>query len=160
MINFFKLLELPERYNIDITDLDSNYLAMQVKYHPDKALTHEKEKFLSQSMLLNNGYKILQNDFERAAHLLKLHHIDIKDDIEAPKVPLEILEEIIEIREILSEIDDKAKLLELYNQQLLTRENLLKLLAESFDNSDYKGAAIKAMQLKYLDNIIDLIDRG
>ncbi len=152
MVNFFHIFALEERYDIDLAVLDSKYFELLAKFHPDKAATtKDQQEYLSHSMLINNGYKALQDDFERAAHILKIHEIDIKNDELAPKLPAEILEQILEIRERLESSDDKSKI---YKEQHAAKKVLINELRELFASGNYQAASVKAMQLKYVNNLL------
>ncbi len=149
MQNYFKLFDLQEYYNIDLSLLNSKYFALLAQYHPDKASTTEEGyKFSALSSVINNGYKILLDDFERAAHILELHYINIKDDGKAPKLSFDILEEILDYKEKLENATDEEKQ-KIYNVYLDKRNSILAELPILFASNNYKEAAIKTMLLKY-----------
>lgn len=149
MQNYFKLFDLQEQYNIDLLLLDSKYFALLAKYHPDKASgTEEKYKFSTLSSVINNGYKILMDDFERAAHILELHEINIKNDSIAHKLPFDILEEILEMKEKL-EYGNRNEKQAMLAARLDKRKIIISELLNLFAIKDYKAAAIKSMMLRY-----------
>ena len=60
---YFQLLDLPEKYAVDKTQLKNKYLEMQIKFHPDKAADEkQRREFLEKSMKLNEAQKILKDD--------------------------------------------------------------------------------------------------
>jgi len=151
MQNFFKIFELEEKYDLDKSLLDSKYFTLLAKYHPDKARNQEEKiEFLTLSTMINNGYKTLTDDFERAAHILEIHGINIKNDILAPKLPAEILEEILEMHEkmeLATSVEEKQRL---KNQQDTYKKALLSELKTVFRAKDFNAASMKTMHLRYL----------
>jgi molecular chaperone HscB len=150
MQNFFTLFELEEQYNIDPSLLNIKYFSLLAKYHPDKASSSkEKYEYFTSSSIINNGYKILLDDFERAAHILELHGINIKNDSQAPKLPFDILEEILDMKERLESARNQEE--EQKNRDLSTekRKAILAALPSLFDAKNYQAAAIETMKLKY-----------
>ena len=93
MQNFFTLFNLEERFDIDFEWLDERYFELQAKYHPDRSSDH------NMGLLVNEGYKKLQDNFERANHILELHGIFVTNDKLAPKLSPEKLDRILEIIE-------------------------------------------------------------
>ena len=65
--DYFQLLDLQKKYNFDKAQLKSKYLAMQIKFHPDRALNeHQRQEFLVLSIKLNNAETTLKDDYLRA----------------------------------------------------------------------------------------------
>lgn len=137
------------RYDIEKPEIESKYFALLSKYHPDRASSKEESsKFSQLSSIINDGYQILLDDFKRASHILELNNININDDATAPKLPIEILSEILEIQE---ELEDNPN----NRQQILktiepVKDELIASLKDLFEKKDYPLAAQKAMHLKYL----------
>ena len=70
-MNYFEILGIKQRYNINSTQLKSQYLKMQKLYHPDTAKNDGiKKEFLDKSIKLNEAYKALQDDHKRGKHIL------------------------------------------------------------------------------------------
>ncbi|MGV2432025.1 MAG UNVERIFIED_CONTAM: Fe-S protein assembly co-chaperone HscB [Rickettsiaceae bacterium] len=148
--NFFTLFGMEESYLIDIKILDQKYFTLLGKYHPDKALSSEdKIQYINFSSVINDAYKTLLDDFDRAAHLLLIHGINIKDDALSPKLPIEMLEEILSMQEE-AESANRSAILE---KAILHKSQLIKDLAHLFKTKNYKEAAFKAIYLKYMNNI-------
>jgi len=155
MKSYFDLLDIEETYQIDRDLLDERYFTSQAKYHPDKAKTTQEKSYFTQiSGMLNTAYEYLKDDFLRASHLLELHGINISSDKDAPKVPLEILEEILEMQEALEahrQAEEISRIAKAKSEKIITELSFL------FSCKDYAKAAVKAMQLKYLKNILEKV---
>jgi molecular chaperone HscB len=129
MKNYFELFSFPTDFKINSASLEKKYLEFQKRFHPDKASSGDIEK----SIEINEGYKILSDDFLRASHLLQLQGIDILNDEKAVKVSQATLMEVLDLQEKISEISDKTEI-----------ENLRKKI-----NSEFKELIFESMaQLK------------
>jgi molecular chaperone HscB len=149
MQNFFTLFELEEEYNLALSLLNTKYFSLLAQYHPDKALSiEEKYEYSTLSSIINSGYKILLDDFERAAHILELHGINIKNDSSAPKLPFDILEEILDMKEQF-ELADETEKQRILSAKLEKKTMIILELNSLFTEKNYHAAAIKAMILRY-----------
>jgi len=128
--NYFTLFGLEERFDIDLDELDMHYFELQAKHHPDRSSD------INRSLLVNEGYKILKDNFERASHILELHGIFVKDDKLAPKLPTEKLEKILEIIE---------------HPRYDPISDIINSITEAFELKDYALAAMHVLELRYLE---------
>jgi molecular chaperone HscB len=153
--SYFELLKLEQSYNIDRIKLKKQYLAMQVRFHPDRA-TDEKERrtFLETSMLLNEAEKILKDDFLRAEYMLKLNGVQFDDRILKDALTADELEEIMEIHEIIDEIKDPVRLKEIEKEKLEEKEIMVQELRSYFDQNNFAKAVDITIRLKYLTNLV------
>lgn len=81
--NFFKLLNLEQKFEIDYKQLDKNYTQLQQIFHPDKQINKNKlEKIfaLEYAIKINEAYNILKDDKKRAEYLLFLEGIIINQE--------------------------------------------------------------------------------
>jgi molecular chaperone HscB len=104
----FDVFGLPRAYDVDAPALERSYRELSLKLHPDRfAQADAKERRLSleQTTALNEAYKTLKDPVKRAFYLLKLQGVDLdRDDASAQKnMPLDFLEEVMELREALDE---------------------------------------------------------
>jgi molecular chaperone HscB len=114
----FDLFELPQRYALDLAELESRYRDRSRHWHPDRfsrAPAAERAAVLARATDLNEAYRVLRSDARRAQYLLKLRGIDV--DKEGPENKLtmapEFLASILELREELMEarlLHDQARL--------------------------------------------------
>ncbi len=131
MQNFFTLFNLEERFDIDLNELDVRYFALQSQYHPDRS------DDANMGLLINEGYKILQDNFERANHILELHGIFVTNNKLAPTIPAEKLEEILDTIDNIDEIDPFPE--------------LLQSISYAFAQKDYQTAALLTLELRYIE---------
>ena len=144
-MNYFKIFDIEEEIEIDLDLLEEKYHAFQRNFHPDKAGIEEIEKSIS----FNAGYDILNDEFLRIAHLLKINGVDIENDSKAPKVDVIVLQEIMEIQEKISAADvtEAVKI----KEDLSTK--IKKSLTETkdfFAKSNFEDASQSLMKVKYL----------
>ncbi|MBT8148371.1 MAG: Fe-S protein assembly co-chaperone HscB [Pseudomonadales bacterium] len=72
--NFFTLLGLPQRFDVDAKRLKQRLRELQRQYHPDRyarATPHEQRLAAQFSAQLNTAASVLGNPVQRALHLLE-----------------------------------------------------------------------------------------
>jgi molecular chaperone HscB len=114
--DFFSVLGLPRKLQIDPRVLEPIFHALSRRFHPDMyrlASARERIIALENSAVLNQAYRTLRDPFDRAAYLLQLEEGRLGDRKEAP--PQELFDEILEVQELLAEQqfaegDEKARL--------------------------------------------------
>lgn len=150
-MNAFEILHIKKSYNIDLANLEKKYLEMQMLYHPDRALSNlEKEYFLNLSIDINNSYKILKNDCDRAILLLNMEKIDHN----STKLPKEILEKILEKNEELINRNDASNIREFIHNLNNEYKNLYSVILSAFESKNYDLASSKTIEMKYISNLI------
>ena len=117
----FDVFELPSTYDVDIPGLEQRFRDMSLRLHPDRfaqAEARERRLSLEQTTTLNEAYKTLKDPTRRALYLLKLHGVDLdREDAGAQKdMPIEFLEEVMELRE---ELDEAIKARDLTRAQAM-----------------------------------------
>jgi molecular chaperone HscB len=153
--NYFDLLGLEIVYNIDKLKLKKQYLATQMKFHPDRAVNEQERRiFLETSMRLNEAEKILKDDFLRAEYMLKLNAVEFDDRILKDALSMDELEEIIEIHEIIDEIEDVELLKGLEKDKIQEKEIMVQKLGSYFDKNNFAKAIDITIRLKYLTNLV------
>lgn len=148
--NYFELLDLPISYEIDLKLLNDNYLLKQQVYHPDNYDDSDL------SVLINEAYRVLKDDYSRSIYLLKLNNIyeqDSKAEI-SQKVLLEIWSDL----ETVEETNDLNNLNQLYANNNERQKLLLASLSNSFNNNEMQEALAITDRLKYLNNLIRNIE--
>jgi molecular chaperone HscB len=146
MQNFFTLFSFPQSFEIDPLELEQKYLEIQNQFHPDKSDVAEVEK----SMLANEGYKILSDDFLRLCHLLELKGIEIIDERNAIKPGITTLEKILELQEEIAEIKNKAGASELKKEIEVEISSLMPHAVKLFKEEKPTQAAQILIEIKYL----------
>ena len=114
-MNFFEIFEIPASVDLDAPALEQKYRALSLQLHPDRLgqLPHkERLAALEKSASLNDAYRTLKDSERRAFYLLKLRGIDLdREDAGAQKdMPLEFLEEVMDLREKLDALVQRKDL--------------------------------------------------
>ncbi len=158
-MNYFEIFDIEEKFEIDKNLLQYRYIELQRKHHPDIS---EADKLKQMQFVtdLNNGYRILKDDYSRAAYYLKLRNIDILSEKQNNiKISSEMLINILEKREELEETRSEDQLLKMKSNELAQREENLRLISECLEKNEIESAAICTMLLKYQDNLISAINQ-
>lgn len=150
----FEKLELEPNFDLNLNDLEAKYLHFQQIFHPDKLVNKSKEEQIDlehNSFLLNEAYEILKNPLKRAIYLLKLQGIDIDSDNCHVKPNHKILTEILELRELIFETENKDELNKIRNSCQMEINNILEIAKKEFLTKNYFYCAEWLIKAKYLD---------
>lgn len=142
--NYFEIFSLPAKFEIDLVDLEKKYLEFQNLFHPDKSSTDEIER----SIEINEAYKILSDDFLRAAHILQLNGIDILHDEKAVKPDMAILSEVLELQEKIFEMTDKNEIEDLRKKLNSEVKQLISQAMKTLKIEDSAQILVKAKYFK------------
>ena len=164
MLNYFTLFGVKQTYLIDSSELEKKYFALQLQYHPDRAVgktEQDKIQIIKMSADINQGYKVLNDDVERANHLLELNNVLVnKEKNNTYKPSQALLVEQMELRERASDIESgNENLAELLSHIAAEFEGSKKDFNDFFSKGDYANAAQVAMKLKYLDKLKQELDK-
>jgi molecular chaperone HscB len=158
MHNYFELLDIEKKYDIDLPILDRQYFAMQLKYHPDRTNSNsEKQKNLIISIEVNKAYSTLKDDLARAEYLLLLNNIVLDDITVRQGISKEKLNVVWSELEIVETTEDLTKLEHMLNNKILEKEQLTKSLTTAFQNQNMQDAIDSTIRFKYLKNLINNI---
>ncbi|XP_066314505.1 iron-sulfur cluster co-chaperone protein HscB homolog [Miscanthus floridulus] len=137
-VDYFQIFGLKREYNIKDNNLEGKYKDWQKKLHPD--LVHsksEKERGYAaeQSALVIDAYRTLSKPLSRALYLLKLVGIHVDEDktINDP----ELLTEMMEIREAVSDASDSQILEKIQSQIKEKLETWSDSFQKAFDKKDF-----------------------
>ncbi len=157
--NYFELFQMPPLFRLDLGKLDSHYLELQTRVHPDKSAhlsDAERRLSLQWATLANEAYQTLKRPLDRARYLLKIHGVDTREE-DNTAMPTEFLLEQIEWREELQEA------VVLRNQQAMERLTVrLKTEMDSLfdslgtlldDERQHPAAAVMVRQLAFLEKL-------
>ncbi|MET0402370.1 MAG: Fe-S protein assembly co-chaperone HscB [Cystobacter sp.] len=102
----FAVFGLPPSPDVELTALEKQYRELSLRLHPDRfaqAEARERRLSLEQTTALNEAYKTLKDATRRSFYLLSLHGVDLdREDSAAQKnMPMEFLEEVMDLREAL-----------------------------------------------------------
>jgi len=156
MKNYFELFNLTPKFTIDLSEIEQKYHQFQNQFHPDKADLNSIEH----SILINEAYKILSDDFLRASHLLQLKNIDIENDENHIKPDISTLQAILDLQEEIFEINNFDEILALKNNLNSQINNLINNFQNAFEANELNEATQFLIKAKYLKkSLIDLKNR-
>ena len=151
MKNFFEIFAIPQRFEIDLEQLEQKYFQFQKHLHPDSASFADIE----QSIVINEAYKILSDDFLRACYLLALKNIDIRHDENAIKPSTETLIEILELQEKIAEISDRNEIENLKKEINQEFKSLILNSMQQLEANEIKLSAQLLVKAKYLKKSLE-----
>lgn len=161
--DFFQLLRLPARFQIDTTLLEQNYLSLQSQVHPDKfAHMPESERRVSMQWAtrVNEAYQTLRKPLDRARYLLTLQGVETQEETNTA-MPVDFLMQQMEWREAIEEVvqsKDSAALDKLESKlrhDVRTLQQQLALVID--DERDYLAAAGIVRKLKFFEKLAEEI---
>ena len=82
-LTYFEIFDVEINISIDLNDLDSKYLKLQSKFHPDKFINSsaiEKSMAVRISTHINDGYKTLKDLVSRVDYILKINNFIIDEN--------------------------------------------------------------------------------
>lgn len=152
-VDFFKLLEVEARFEVNSAELSKKFRALQTKVHPDKFAgkddDREKQNSIDWSTLLNKAYKTLSAPLPRGEYMLRNQLTD-KDE-EGKTVRSQVfLTEMMEKNEEVDEADTKSELEKLLEVTDVDINKMLEELRTAFDNKDFRNAKDILEKMKFL----------
>ncbi len=153
--DYFALFQLKPQFKIDRQALESAYLTVQQKVHPDmhaQASDSDKRVSMQLSALANSAYRTLMNPIQRGLYMCGRNGVDPQLETNTA-MPAQFLMQQMEWRETLDDVRDQpSKLDELYKEVEQTRVNLLKEVETSIDGAnDFELAAKQLRALLFID---------
>ncbi|KAK9921500.1 hypothetical protein M0R45_030009 [Rubus argutus] len=148
------IFRLERKYDSVEEQLEGNYKDWQKKLHPD--LVHskserEREYAAEQSARVIDAYRTLSKPLARAIYILKLEGVDIDD--EETLSDLDLLSEIMEIREAVEEAPDSQALNQI---QSLMQEKLKQWsnsFAKAFQSRNFEEAVKAIRRMTYYERV-------
>ena len=153
--DYFALFQLKPQFKIDRQALESAYLTVQQKVHPDmhaQASDSDKRVSMQLSALANSAYRTLMNPIQRGLYMCGRNGVDPQLETNTA-MPAQFLMQQMEWRETLDDVRDQpSKLDELYKEVEQTRANLLKEVELAIDGAnDFELAAKQLRALLFID---------
>lgn len=116
-VDYFQIFGLEKKYGVEGENLERKYKDWQRKLHPDLVHTKsqkEREYAAEQSARVIDAYRTLTDPLSRAIYILKLEgvHVDEEEKID----DVELLTEMLEIRETVEEAADSQALKQIQGQ--------------------------------------------
>jgi molecular chaperone HscB len=157
----FRLLGLPEQYDLDPKRIEDAFFERSKELHPDRfaaAPASERVAALARSRALNDAYQVLKKPVARAEYLLARAGLSIGDN---ERVEPELLMEILELREELAEArvaKQTARVQELHDRMAARRAAAVAALAPLFDRQELPEIKKQLIVLRYLDRYLEECD--
>eukprot|EP01084_Bolivina_argentea_P292558 502981_1 len=159
-INLYELFGCPIGVVIDDSNLDTAFLSLQKKLHPDKFASRgakHQEVSGQMSSMVNMAYQTMKNPVKRVQYLFKLLGIvDVLDEGESTVPPEpDLLNEIFEARE---KLENCKTIHEVHSIQKLNHAKIREVLEElqgAFIRKDYEKLAKGGIRLQYFFRVQD-----
>lgn len=160
--SFFDVLGLPPKMRLDRKAIERGYLELSRRVHPDrlaKSSSLERKLALEQTTLVNDAYRTLKAPRKRAEYIMARRGRTIGGDSDRVD-DLELLTEMMALREALSEAKDAVEIEHLHDDVQRRYDEILLQLAGHFDDAEgTEDEAVHAMQtLRFLERFLDEVD--
>lgn len=157
--DYFSLFGLPRRYAVDPSVLESAYLDVQAKIHPDRfshLAENERRVAMQWAAHANEGYRVLRRPVPRARYLLHLAGIDpqVESNTAMPADFLMrqmLLREAVEEAELDGDVDALDTLLRDLRRDARAMEQSLS--ADFDERGDLIAATSRVRQLMFLERL-------
>lgn len=163
-MDYFTLLGMPNRFDIDKQQLASRYQEMQRRYHPDRfAGKSDKEQVqaISFASTINQAYQTLKNPLSRAEYMLSLQGIDIANEQQTMHDTAFLMEQLT-LREELDDIEhstDAENLLADFSARL---EKMYTVrydeMVKTLDSQTWDIAADNVRKLRFLAKLKEQVE--
>ena len=159
--NFFELLGLPARFDLDAAEIERAFFERSKELHPDRfasAPAAERVVALSRSRALNDAYQTLKKPVGRAEYLLERAGVTIGDN---ERLEPEMIMRVLELREELAEARANKNLEavgQLQGQMVKRRDQALHELGELFAKNDMAGVKRVLIALRYIGRYLEECD--
>lgn len=110
-MNYFELFEIPVQLSVDRSSLQSKFIELSKKYHPDYFVQEDDAKqleMLELSAMLNKAWKTFQHSDETIKYVLQQK--ELLQEEEKYSLPPDFLMEVLEINERLMDGADRQEL--------------------------------------------------
>ncbi|KAE8125253.1 hypothetical protein FH972_020084 [Carpinus fangiana] len=159
-VDYFQIFGLEKKYDIEVENLDGKYKDWQKKLHPD--LVHskseeEREYAAEQSARVIDAYHTLSKPLSRAVYILRLQGVDV--DEEETLSDLELLSEILEIREAVEEAADSQALNQIKSQMQERLNHWSNSFANAFKCRKFEEALDSIRRMTYYERVNEEITK-
>ena len=160
----FALFGLPERFAIDLAQLDAKWKQLQGAAHPDRFATETaaaQRVAMQWAIRINEAYRRLKDPLARAAYLCTLHGVDLQAENNTA-MPTAFLMQQMEWRDALSEAGTLDAVDALSDEVAASRNATLKSLQARIDDAatvDWRAVADTVRGLMFVDKFMSDIDK-
>lgn len=157
--DFFLLFNLPRSFALDQLQLAHTYLALQSRYHPDRAAHLDeatKTRYIEAATYINEAYHTLKYPLNRARYLLQLEGVDTQEETNTA-MPGDFLMAQMSLREAIFDASSMQNLaaLEKLNQDIrqetFALENALTVALDQ--QQDNAQAALLVRQYRFYEKL-------
>jgi molecular chaperone HscB len=154
--DFFTVLGVERRYDLDLSDLEGRYRDLSRKLHPDrfaKADARARRASLQRSVQLNEAWRTLKDPFRRAEYLLSLAGVSLAGEVPAP-----LLIETLELREELGEAraaGDDRKVQAMAAAMRARVATAMRAVADGLAAGQHARVAAELVALRYYRRFMD-----
>ncbi|XP_055818929.1 iron-sulfur cluster co-chaperone protein HscB homolog [Solanum dulcamara] len=149
-VDFFQIFGLEKKYEIEGENLERKYKDWQRKLHPDLVHTKsqkEREYAAEQSARVIDAYRTLTDPLSRAIYILKLERVHVDEEEKIDDV--ELLTEMLEIRETVDEAADSKALKQIQGQVQGKFEQSSISFVDAFQSRKYEEALAAIRRMTY-----------
>ncbi len=163
-MNYFELFGLTPAFDLDLTQLATQYRTLQRQYHPDQlqhaaqSLAPTPEAYGVNSALVNDAYETLRVAAKRAAYMLTLKGQAIQ--LEQSIGDIDFLQNALEVREQLDEADTPEILAGLRLEILQWLSALSNEFKIDYHDEDWPEARDTCRKLAFMQRILNDIDKA
>ena len=160
----FALFGLPERFAIDVAQLDATWKQLQGRAHPDRFATETpaaQRVAMQWAVRINEAYRRLKDPLARAAYLCALHGVDLQAESNTA-MPAAFLMQQMEWRDALSEAASLGAVDALSDEVAASRNATLASLRSRIDDAasvDWRAVAGTVRGLMFVDRFMSDIDK-
>ncbi|MGQ0507039.1 MAG: Fe-S protein assembly co-chaperone HscB [Myxococcaceae bacterium] len=177
MNSYFDVFALPPRHAMDVTALEKQFRELSLKHHPDRVTSgdaRERRIAVEQTTTLNDAFKTLKDPTRRAFYLLKLRGVDLDRDEQGAvseeikrltTPPMEFLEEMMELREALSETRARKDVVaaqkmgeDVQKRKMAALEEAVAALDEAASPTSLEKAARALGRVRYFTRFLEEVD--
>lgn len=153
--DYFAVFEMPMDMACDLPLLESRYIMLQKRHHPDHARSPElKEAAMADSSFINEAYQTLRSPRRRMCYLLHLCDRDIESDQARVKPSPDSLMQAMEWQETLEALEGEEAIEHWIKAHQPIRDSYYTAFGDAYRQGRYDGAAQIAFFAIYLDNVL------
>ena len=162
--NFFELFGLPVSHDVDLNQVQQQYMALQKQVHPDKfanASDQEKRISMQQTSWINEAQATLKDPVLKASYLLKLKGNDFSLENETTMDAVFLMQQL-ELRErlenIKKEADPLVSLGEIAKQVKNSSQNMMDEFAQAYNNEQLEDCREWIRKLQFMQKAKNEVD--
>lgn len=160
--NDFQIFGLPERYELQRSELDARWKALQSEVHPDRFAAEgaaAQRVAMQWSVRVNEAYQRLKDPLQRSAYLCGLHGVPVQAENNTA-MPAAFLMQQMEWREQLDEARDLPSVEALADAVAQRQRQMHAELAQAIDGrQDWASAAQTVRALMFVARFAADVDR-